>query len=173
MFFIYTLEDTVRIPPKMFGKPLAKSVYSILQERYNSKIDPRLGHVVMTFSIKVDGSGLVSSNGTTVHKVQFDALVFHPKAHEIVRGEIIEMADFGAFVRIGSTDAVLHLSQISHGASVDVKAGTIRIGGGKSTLRIGSRVRSRISAVSMSKDSSIKIGLTCSEPTLGPEDWNP
>ena len=31
---------------------------------------------------------------------------------EIVRGEIIDVTDFGAFVRIGPTDALLHLSQI-------------------------------------------------------------
>lgn len=172
MFFIFTISDTVRIPPKMFGKPLAGSVASILEERYHSKIDSNLGYVVRIFGVKVDGRGLVSSDGSTLHRTEFEALAFNPRPHEIVWGEIIEMTEFGAFVRMGPADAVLHLSQISHGSPrVDVKAGIIMDEGQVVPIRIGSRIRSRITAISIGRQSSVKIGLTCNEPTLGPEEW--
>lgn len=172
MFFIYSLVDSIRIPPKMFGKPLKKSATDILHERYHSKIDPVLGFVIMVFDIKIEGSGLVSSTGGTLHKVELNALVFNPKLHEIVKGGIIEMTDFGAFVRIGPTDAILHLSQIAQGTMrVDVKSGIIHASKHSVPLRIGSKVISRISAISIGKDNSVKIGLTCNEPNLGPEEW--
>lgn len=154
----------------MFGKPIGKSAAAILQERYHGRIEPKIGYVVMVFEVKIEGRGLVSSSGGTVHRVEFDALVFLPKLHEVVMGEIIEMADFGAFVRIGPTDAVLHLSQISgKHVKVDAKAGIISIVDQPEPLRIGTRLRSRISAVSVNKDSSMKVGLTCNEPDLGPD----
>lgn len=82
------------------------------------------------------------------------------------------MTEFGAFVRIGPADAVLHLSQISHGSPrVDVKAGIIMDEGQVVPIRIGSRIRSRITAISIGRQSSVKIGLTCNESTLGPEEW--
>lgn len=172
MFFICSLSDSIKIPPKMFGRPIKRSATEILQERYHSKIDPVLGYVIMIFDVTIEGSGLVSSTGGTVHKVRFDAVAFQPRLHEIIRGEIIEMADFGAFVRIGPTDAVLHLSQIAQDTlRADAKSGLIHSAKHTAPLRIGSRVTARVSAVAAGKDSSMKIGLTCNEPSLGPDEW--
>lgn len=169
MFFICSLSDSIKIPPKMFGRPIRKSATEILQERYHSKIDPSIGFVIMVFDVTIEGRGLVSSTGGTVHKVEFSALAFNPRLHEIIKGEIVEMAEFGAFVRIGPTDAVLHLSQIAQDSlRVDIKSGTISSGRHGTPLRIGSRVTSRVSAVSAVKDGAMKIGLTCNEPDLGP-----
>lgn len=170
MFFISRFSDTIRIPPKMFGKPLKKSAETILQERYSSRIDPKSGFVISVDNIVMDGKGLVSMTGETIHKVEFDAITFLPTLHEIILGEVIEIADFGAFVRIGPTDAVLHVSQISSSPSrVDRKSGMIFNPDLKNPMRIGTRIRARITAASYGKDNSMKIGLTCSEQTLGPQ----
>jgi len=45
-------------------------------------------------------------------KYNLKHLTFYPKLQEIVQGEIVDITDFGAFVRIGPTDALLHLSQV-------------------------------------------------------------
>ena len=42
----------------------------------------------------------------------FKLLSFYPEMHEVVEGEVVEVTDFGAFVRIGPEDALLHVSQI-------------------------------------------------------------
>ena len=65
--------------------------------------------------------------------MEFKAVVFKPRLHEIIRGEIIGM----------------------HAVP----------------LRVGSIVLARVSSVSVGKDSSVKVGLTRSEPSLGPEEW--
>ena len=67
---------------------------------------------------------MIAGDGATYHKVNFTALTFYPKLHEVVEGEVVEITDFGAFVRIGPTDALLHLSQITDDyLKSDVKQG--------------------------------------------------
>ena len=74
------------------------------------------------------------------HKVEFDALTFYPKLQEIVfNGEIVDITDFGAFVRIGPTDALLHLSQVMDDyLKSDVKSGMILANQSGRTLKVGS-----------------------------------
>ena len=90
-----------------------------------------------------------------------------------MEGEIIEITDFGAFVRIGPTDALLHLSQITDDyLKSDIKQGIIIANQSSKSLRIGSKMRARITAVSLGKGSSMgKIGITCRQPFLGSFEW--
>ena len=45
---------------------------------------------------------------------------------KLSEGEVVEITDFGVFVRIGPTDALLHLSQITDDyLKSDVKQGVI------------------------------------------------
>ncbi len=173
MFSIATLTDVVRIPPKLFGESLKKAAITILREKYESMINPDLGYVIMILDTKVDKMGkIVSGDGGTYHKVEFSALTFYPKLQEIVRGEIVEITDFGAFVRIGATDALLHLSQVMDDyLKSDVKSGMILANQSGRTLKIGSTLRARVTAVSLGKMAAMKIGITCRQPFLGADEW--
>ena len=173
MFSISTLTDVVRIPPKLFGESLKKAAITILREKYESMINPELGYVIMILDTKVNEMGkIVSGDGGTFHKVEFTALTFYPKLQEIVRGEIVEITDFGAFVRIGATDALLHLSQVMDDyLKSDVKSGMILANQSGRTLKIGSTIRARITAVSLGKSATMKIGITCRQPFLGADEW--
>ncbi|MGQ0637854.1 MAG: DNA-directed RNA polymerase [Nitrososphaerota archaeon] len=173
MFSIATLTDVVRIPPKLFGESLKKAAITILREKYESMINPELGYVIMILDTKVANMGkIVSGDGGTYHKVEFSALTFYPKLQEIVRGEIVEITDFGAFVRIGATDALLHLSQVMDDyLKSDVKSGMILANQSGRTLKIGSTLRARVTAVSLGKTAAMKIGITCRQPFLGADEW--
>jgi len=173
MFSIATLTDVVRIPPNLFGESLKKAAITILREKYESMINPDLGYVIMILDTKVENMGkIVSGDGGTYHKVEFSALTFYPKLQEIVRGEIVEITDFGAFVRIGATDALLHLSQIMDDyLKSDVKSGMILANQSGRTLKIGSTLRARVTAVSLGKTAAMKIGITCRQPFLGADEW--
>ena len=173
MFSISTLTDVVRIPPKLFGESLKKAAITILREKYESMINPDLGYVIMILDVKVESMGkIVSGDGGTFHKVEFNALTFYPKLQEIVLGEIVEITDFGAFVRIGATDALLHLSQVMDDyLKSDVKSGMILANQSGRTLKIGSTLRARITAVSLGKTAAMKIGITCRQPFLGALEW--
>jgi DNA-directed RNA polymerase subunit E' len=158
----------------LFGTTLKKAALNILKEKYESMINADLGYIIIILDAKVEEMGkMVAGDGGTFHKVEFDALTFYPKLQEIVHGEIVDITDFGAFVRIGPTDALLHLSQVMDDyLKSDVKSGMILANQSGRTLKVGSTLRSRITAVSLGKAATMgKIGITCRQPFLGADEW--
>ena len=174
MFSVSTLIDIVRIPPNLFGTGLKKAAESILKSKYESMINAELGYIIMVMDAKVETMGkMIPGDGGTFHRVEFQALTFYPKLQEIVQGELVDITDFGAFVRIGPTDALLHLSQVMDDyLKSDVAAGVILANQSGRTLKIKSTIRARITAVSLGKAASMgKIGITCRQPFLGADEW--
>ena len=174
MFLIIHMNDVVRIPPNRLTSSLKNTAITILKEKYESMISPELGYVIMIVDASANSVGkLVAGDGSTYHKVQFKALTFYPKLQEVVEGEIVEITDFGAFVRVGPTDALLHLSQITDDyLKSDVKQGIIIANQTAKSLKIGSKIRARVTAISLGKGSGMgKIGITCRQPFLGSNEW--
>ena len=174
MFQISELEDVIRVPPAKFGAKLDEVAKDILKSKYESTINPELGYIVLITNIAVDPTGkIIPGDGATFHKVNFDVMTFFPKVQEIVEGEVVEITDFGAFVRIGPTDALLHLSQITDDyLTSDAKQGMILASQSKRVLKVGSKVRARITAVSLPRGAALgKIGVTCRQPFLGALEW--
>jgi len=116
---------------------------------------------------------IIPGDGATYHKVNFSLLTFYPKIQEVVEGEVVEIADFGAFVRIGPIDALLHVSQLMDDfISYDEKQGVLLGKESKRKLVSGDQVRVRITAVSLGRaGSSGKIGVTARQPFLGKLEW--
>jgi len=175
MFKLVTLEDTIRIPPGKFGQSIEVVGREQLGIKYEGMIDGALGYIIAVTDIKVKPIGkIIPGDGATYHKVEFSLLTFLPKVQEIVEGEVVEIADFGAFVRVGPIDALLHVSQLMDDfISYDERQGVLM---GKETRRklaTGDHVRVRITAVSMGHGggSSGKIGVTARQPFLGKIEW--
>ena len=174
MFSISTLEDIVRIPPNLFGTALNDAAINILKSKYESMVKADLGYIIMILDANVEPMGkIIAGDGATFHRVTFDALTFYPKLQEIIYGELVDVTDFGAFVRIGPTDALLHLSQVMDDyLKSNIASGTILANQSGRTLKIGSSIRARITAVSLGKASTMgKIGVTCRQPFLGTDEW--
>ena len=174
LFSVSTLIDIVRIPPNLFGTGLKKAAESILKSKYESMINSELGYIIMVMDAKVETMGkMIPGDGGTFHRVEFQALTFYPKLQEIIQGELVDITDFGAFVRIGPTDALLHLSQVMDDyLKSDVAAGVILANQSGRTLKVNSAIRARITAVSLGKAASMgKIGITCRQPFLGADEW--
>lgn len=174
MFKLINMEDTIRIPPETFGKPLDTVGYQRVKARYEGVVDEVLGYVIAVLNVKVSPVGkIIPGDGATYHKVNFSLLTFYPLLQEIIEGEVVEIADFGAFVRIGPVDALLHVSQLMDDfITYDEKQGILM---GKETgrkLATGDRVRVRITAVSLARaGGSAKIGVTARQPFLGKLEW--
>lgn len=174
MFAIAHMSDVVRIPPSKLTNSLKLTAIGILKEKYESMVSADLGYVILIIDAETNAVGkVIAGDGATYHKVNFTALTFYPRLHEVVEGEVVEITDFGAFVRIGPTDALLHLSQITDDyLKSDVKQGLILSNQSEKTLRIGSKIRARITAISLGKSASMgKIGITCRQPFLGALEW--
>jgi DNA-directed RNA polymerase subunit E' len=174
MFKLVTLEDTIRIPPEKFGQPLEKVGYEELKLKYEGMVDEELGYVVAVTDINANPVGkIIPGDGATYHRVSFSLLTFYPRIQEVVEGEVVEIADFGAFVRVGPIDALLHVSQLMDDfISYDEKQGVLLGKETKRKLATGDHVRVRVTAVSLGRGgTSGKIGVTARQPQLGKIEW--
>jgi len=174
MFKLITLQDTIRIPPETFGNPLEKVGRDQVKAKYEGVVDEELGYVIAVTRVEVSPIGkIIPGDGATFHKVNFSLLTFYPVIQEIVEGDVVEIADFGAFIRIGPVDALLHVSQLMDDyISYDEKQGVLLGKETKRKLASGDQVRVRITAVSLGRaGSSGKIGVTARQPFLGKLEW--
>ncbi|MFA0833550.1 DNA-directed RNA polymerase [Methanobacterium formicicum] len=169
------IEDTVRIPPSRFEEPLNEVAIEIINESYVGKIDKKMGLMVTVKDIEEIGVGkVIMGDGAAYHEVVFNALFFKPELHEIVEGEVIEVTEFGAFIRIGPMDGLVHVSQVTDDyINYDGKRGALIGKESKKSLEEGNKVRARIVALSLKGKSSkeTKIGLTMRQPNLGRVEW--
>jgi DNA-directed RNA polymerase subunit E' len=174
VFKLVTLQDAIRIPPERFGEDLDSVGYEQLQMKYDGMVDEELGYVIAVTQIKVNPFGkIIPGDGATFHKVEFSLLTFFPKIQEVIEGEVVEIAEFGAFIRIGPVDALLHVSQLMDDyISYDERQGVLMGKETKRQLKTGDRVRVRITAVSLGRSGgSGKIGVTARQPFLGKLEW--
>ncbi len=174
MFKLLTLEDTIRIPPEKFGEPIEKVGHKELKMKYEGMVDDVLGYIVAVTKIKVNPVGkIIPGDGATYHRVAFSLLTFYPEIQEVVEGEVVEIADFGAFVRVGPIDALLHVSQLMDDfISYDEKQGVLMGKESRRKLATGDHARVRVTAVSLGRGGvSGKIGVTARQPFLGKIEW--
>jgi DNA-directed RNA polymerase subunit E' len=175
LYLISKIEDTVRVPPTLFDEPLEEIAFELLNENYVGMIDKKLGLMVTVKEIEEIGIGrVIMGDGAAYHNVTFTALFFKPELQEIVEGEVIEITEFGAFVRMGPMDGLVHVSQVTDDyINYDSKRGALLGKESKKTLEEGDKVRARIVALSLKGKSSkeTKIGLTMRQPGLGRPEW--
>lgn len=172
MYRLTTLEETVRIPPDMFGEEKKDAVAKILRHTHEGLWDKDMGFKLIVTDIHEVGKGrVIPGDGASYHSAAFDIVTYLPMLHEVVEGEVAEVLEFGAFVRIGPVDGLVHVSQVTNDfISFDKKNKVLQAKETKRTLKEGDRVRARIVTVSLKKD-NIKIGLTLRQPGLGKLEW--
>lgn len=175
MYMVVQKEDVVRIPPERLGEDLDQVARELTRATLEGKIGEDKGFTLITSNITRQGEGrIIHGDGAVYQRVSFDALVFRPLLHEIVDGSVVEILKFGAFVRFGPLDGLLHISQIMDDR-VDVDEEGQRLIGKdtKRDLRIGDKVRARVVAVSLNERNprESKIGLTMRQAALGKHEW--
>jgi len=171
MYKILTVSDKIRVDPKKFGLSLEEAVKSSLEDRWEGITDPRLGIVLSIISVKEVGEGkILHGDGAIYFPVTFDVLVYVPENHEVVIGEVIDVTEFGVFVRLGPVDGMIHVSQIMDDfVSYDAKNMIFTGRESKKTIKEKDVVRARIISVSIERE--YKIGLTTRQPGLGVLSW--
>ncbi|MBQ6138278.1 MAG: DNA-directed RNA polymerase [Methanobrevibacter sp.] len=170
-----TIEGTVRIPPYRFDDPLEDVAIETLNEEYIGQLDKDLGLMVGAFNIVEIGEGvLIMGDGAAYHNVVFNAIFFKPEQQEIVEGEVNDITEFGAFVKIGPMEGLVHVSQVTDDyINYDLKNSSLIGNESKKILTEGDKIRARIVTLSL-KGKSIKeskIGLTMRQPNLGKFEW--
>ncbi|MBU3896468.1 MAG: DNA-directed RNA polymerase [Nanoarchaeota archaeon] len=171
MYQIITVKDEVSVPPVKFDKDLTTSVMESIGEKMEGKIDNELGVILAVMDVENIGEGRILPGNPSVHyPVDFKLLCWMPKNQEVVEGEIVDIAEFGAFVRVGGFDGLVHISQVMDDfVSYDEKNGQLVGKQSKRMLKEGDKVRARIISISFKETN--KIGLTMRQHLLGAIKW--
>lgn len=171
MYQIVVAEDDVRVPPTKFGLETDKAIKQSLAEKLEGKIDLATGVALAITDILEVGEGkILPGDGAVYYPVKFSMLAWMPKEQEIVEGEVVDITEFGAFVRVGALDGLVHVSQIMDDfVSYDEKNSQLAGRESRRVLKESDAVRARIISVSLKEQN--KVGLTMRQPFLGALHW--
>ena len=174
MYVICTVNDTIRVPPNKFSEDTNKTILKTAQEQYEGLVDEELGVVVAVINASKAGDGkVVPGDGAAYFDADLDLLMYKPVIQEVVEGSISEITEFGAFIKTGPLEGLIHVSQImddyiNHDAKLP---GFIGKESGKKLTK-NDTVLARIVTVSLKATiPESKIGLTMRQFGLGKDEW--
>ena len=170
VFEIVTIKQNVRVPPQLWRKDIKRSVKGALKGLEGS-LSKSHGILLTVTNVKKVGEGkILPGDGAVYFPTVFEALIFKPELNEVIDGEVGDMAEFGAFIRVGALEGLIHVSQISDDFFSYSKEGVVQGKQSKKVLKVGDKVRARIISVSY-KAEPAKLGLTMRQPGLGKWEW--
>ena len=102
----------MHVTPEKFDKPTVEVVKEQLHETYSKFQDKELGTIVDVLDVlEVSDGIIIPGDGVVYYKSMFKLIVFKPELQEIVYGTIDETTNFGAFIDMGITKGMIHISQ--------------------------------------------------------------
>ena len=175
MYMLTEVEKIVRIPPVELKEDIDKVIDNLTWETYEGRLGEDKTFTVLIRNVRTVGPGrIVHGDGAVYQTVKFDQIVFKPRENEIIEGVVVEILKFGAFVRFGPLDGLLHISQVMDDR-VDIDETNQRLVG-KETGRYradGDVVKARVVSIDFNEKNpqESKIGLTMRQPGLGKIEW--
>jgi DNA-directed RNA polymerase subunit E' len=175
MYYLDHRHDVVRIPPARLGPQLDTVLTELAKQQFEGKLVDGQNLTVTIQDVRPVGEGhIIHGDGGVYQEVEYQALLFRPEIQEVVEGSVVEIRKFGAFVRFGPLDGLLHVSQIMDDR-VNIDEHNQRLVGveTKKDLKVGYKVRARVVSLSLSEISprDSRIGLTMRQPGLGRLEW--
>ncbi len=174
MYLQAKVRDTIRVPPAKFSGNLDESILNIVRGDFEGMVDGDLGVIVAVTDAKRRGEGkIVPGDASAYFDSEITLLVYKPQVNEAVEGMISEATEFGAFLKTGPLEGLIHVSQIADDfITYDANLPGFVGRDSKRTLKIGDQVTARIVSVSMKNTiPDSKIGLTMRQPGLGKKEW--
>lgn len=176
MYMINEVEKSIRIPPAELGDDPDKVVNKQTWETYEGRLtEGDKAFTVLIRNVRAEGDGrIVHGDGAVYQTVKFEQVIFKPRDNEVIEGVVVEILKFGAFVRFGPLDGLLHVSQIMNDR-VDIDEVNQRLVGKETGrfLAVGDIVKARVVSVDLNEKNpqDSKIGLTMRQPGLGKLEW--
>ena len=175
MYMLTEVEKIVRIPPVELKEDIDKVIDNLTWETYEGRLGEDKTFTVLIRNVRTVGPGrIVHGDGAVYQTVKFDQIVFKPRENEIIEGVVVEILKFGAFVRFGPRDGLLHISQVMDDR-VDIDETNQRLVGKETGryLAVGDVVKARVVSIDLNEKNpqDSKIGLTMRQPGLGKIEW--
>lgn len=175
MYTLTEAERVVRIPPAELDEDIDKVIDALTWETFEGRLEEDRSITVLIKNVEPVGPGrIVHGDGAVYQTVKYEQVSFKPKDNEIIEGPVVEILKYGAFVRFGPLDGLIHISQVMDDR-MDIDESNQRLVG-KDTgrfLAIGDIVKARIVSIDLNEKNpqDSKIGLTMRQPGLGKLQW--
>jgi DNA-directed RNA polymerase subunit E' len=172
MFYKIRAKDHIRIPPDKFKLDLDLALIQEIKKKYEGHISKELGTVIDVLKINLINDGVViPGDGATFYEAEFTMISFIPEVKEVILGSIRDIADFGAFMTMGPSEGMIHISQTMNDFVSFSKEKTLLGKDSGKSLKVGDACRARIVSVSYKDLTNPKIGLTMRQEGLGKTEW--
>ncbi|MCF7865962.1 DNA-directed RNA polymerase [Candidatus Woesearchaeota archaeon] len=172
MFYKLKVKDYIRIPPDKFDEELETAMIQQIKDKYEGHISQDLGSVIDVSTIgEIKDGVIIPGDGATYYETEFEIISFIPEMQEVVPGTIRDIADFGAFLTMGPSEGMIHISQTMNDYVSFSKDKALLGKESKKTLKVNDNCRARIISISYKDLSNPKIGLTMRQEGLGKEEW--
>ena len=176
MYMITQGETVVPIPPARLSENIEDVIDELTWRQCEGQFGPDKSITILIRNVRPNGPGrIVHGDGSVYQTVEFDQVVFKFKENEIIQGQVVQITKYGAFIKFGPLDGLLHISQVMDDR-VDIDEENQRLVGKDSgrTLNIGDIVRARIISMDINEKNpqDSKIGLVTSGGVgLGRLEW--
>ena len=112
MFYKSEIKDFIRVPPELFDIDREDAIAKRIKLDYEGYISEDMGIVIDVSRVKEIREGIiVPGDGAAYYEAVFELLTFKPEMQEVITGKIKDIADFGAFITVGPTEGMIHISQ--------------------------------------------------------------
>jgi DNA-directed RNA polymerase subunit E' len=173
MYSQLKMKARVRVSPRLLGKNIKKSVEQSIIEEIEGVLDPKEGLLLLLIEVESIGDGIIiPGDGAVYYDTMFTMISYQPMVQEIVEGNITEIAEFGAFAKIGPIEGLIHKSQVMDDFISYSNTGTLAGRDTKRVLKINDRIKARVIAANLKNLQTAKVGLTMRQEGLGSESWS-
>lgn len=172
MFYRVKVKDHIRVPPHMFTLSKKEAVLSNIKSSYEGYISKDIGFIMNVIDVGGIKEGvIIPGDGAGYYETEFELLTFKPELNELVFGKIRDITDFGAFMDLGGTEGMVHISQSMDDFVSFSKEKVLQGKKTNQTIKVGDLCKARIIAVSYKDLNNPKIGLTMRQEGLGKLEW--
>ncbi|MBS3124190.1 DNA-directed RNA polymerase [Candidatus Woesearchaeota archaeon] len=168
MFYSIKVKDYVRVPPSMFNLTKKEAVLENIKTLYENYVSKELGFVISVIDVENAKEGvIIPGDGAAFYEAEFQLLTYKPEMNELVFGKVRDITDFGAFLDLGGTEGMVHISQSMEDFVSFSKEKVLQGKKSGQSLKVGDKCRARVIAVSYKDMNNPKIGLSLRQEGLG------
>ena len=172
MFYVTQIKDFIRVSPSNFDLEKNEAIIKSIKKSYEGFISKEVGIVIDVANVEEVKEGtIIPGDGAAYYETSFNLLTFKPELQEVVIGKIKDIAEFGAFINLGPSEGMIHISQTMDDFVSFAKDKTLAGKETNRTLKVGDTCRARMIALSFKDINNPKLGLTMRQKGLGKLDW--
>lgn len=172
MYYVSKIQSTLRVSPDRFDDDLEAILLELARDSLEERIFEKLGFIVAVLDAEgVTIGRLISGDGGAFYNCDFTVLSYLPERGEVIEGQVKELIDFGAFIRVSTIEALCHVSQMADDF-FSYHAGQEKLVGKKDgkQIFIDDVVRGKIVVVGMQRN-AMRVGVSMRTPGFGKLEW--